>query len=256
MSLQKEVVFGDDGNTLDEATAAEETEEQVVPAEEAEAEAEAEVAATPATAEKKYRIGDQWFETQEQALAYAQSQQTQHDAADAYRQGIRDALASAPASETVTSTPKKPKFDAEKFYTDPEAALSEFATQVKSETLSEFNQTQATRDADERVWRSFTDRHPDLTEFREEITALASRIPAEVQSVMRTKGEAAAYDFVATKYKAQVERQASIFKPRRELKPQASQPAGGKVETVTPKAAPKKASTFAEELRMLRRKRQ
>lgn len=259
MNVQKEVVFGDDGMAIEEREAPvnPEGDEQI---EEINPEDDGPDDPAPAVVPKaadgqKYKIGDKYFATMQEALAYAESQQAQVDATDAYRQGIRDALAqtAAPASAPA---PEPEKLNTEELYTDPEAFLKKYGERIKSETLNQINSVQAQTEADNRVWREFCDRHPELVDFREEITSLVARIQPEVAAVGRTKGQPAAYDFVATKFKAQVERQASILKPKRELRNGASSnPTGANAERVTPKAPPKKASTMREQMLSMRKGR-
>jgi hypothetical protein len=251
-TVQRERVFGANGETIEDNVVDEPVDE--VPEEVVE-EAEEEAPAPAATASHKYRIGDKTFATQDEALTYAQSQVVQQEAADAYRQGMRDALSSQPVTESVTQTPQD-DFNAEEIYTDPAGFLKKYGERIKSETLQQINQTQASREADDRVWREFTDRHPDLAEFREEIAGLAGKHQPEVHAVARTKGQPAAYDYVATKFKAQVTRQAEALRPKRAL-PNTSGggAAGGKVETVTSKKPAEKALSFSEQIRTLRRRR-
>lgn len=253
MNVQKEVVFGDDGMEISAADVNPEVAEQ---AEEVSPEVDETPAPAAAAEVGKYKIGDKFFATMQEALAYAESQEAQVSAADAYRQGMRDALASQPVPQSAAAIPEPEELNAEELYTNPDAYLRKRDERIKTEVLNQINSKQVQEEADARVWREFTDRHPELVEFREEITALAGRIQPEIAAVSRTKGQPAAYDFVATKFKAQVERQASVLKPKRELRNGAqSNPTGGKVETVTPKAPPKKASTMREQMLSIRKGR-
>lgn len=203
----------------------------------------------------KYRIGDKTFATQAEALSYAEGQVASTTEVDAYRQVLREAIAQVPRQESVTPA-QKPAMNTEELYTNPEEFLTKFAKQVKTETLSEFNQSQAQLDADNRVWSDFSTRHPDLTDFRQEITELVGRIQPEVQAVGRSKGSVAAYDYVATKFKAHIERINAALKPRRELKNgSGGAPAGGKVQTVMPKSTEKKPLSMAEQIRSLKKRR-
>lgn len=247
----KERVFGDDGATVEEIAAPVEATEEAAPEAEAEA-VEAAPAAEPEVG--KYRIGDKTFATQAEALAYAEAQIQPNAEIDAYRQVLREAVSAVPRHETVMPPPQ-PEFNAEELYTDPEKFLKRFETKIKSETLEQVNQVQATKEQDERVWREFTDRHPELADFRSEITATATQNATEVQAVMRTKGPNAAYDYVATKYKAAVERQAAALRPKRALPNTNSAPvAGSRVEKVMPQAAAKKPLSFADQLRSIRKR--
>jgi hypothetical protein len=253
----KERVFGDDGNTVEEVT------QHVPPAqqppdpdENQDPDPDLVSEAAPAVTNEvaKYRIGDKTFATQAEALAYAESQVQPSAEIDAYRQVLREAVSAIPRAETVMPAPQ-PTLNAEELYTDPENFLKKFETKIKTETLDQIDRVQATREQDERVWREFCDRHPELADFREDITALAARNAAEVQAVIKTKGQSAAYDYVATKYRAQVERAAAALRPKRALPNSGgSAPAGTRVEKVTPKQAEKKPLSFAEQLRSIRKR--
>lgn len=250
---ETERVFDESGNVV---------EENVIeaPADEAPDEVAEEAPAPAASASggtHKYRIGDKTFATQAEALAYAESVEQQTSEVDAYRQVLREAIAQTPRAPAPEETSHSNELNAEEIYTDPQTFLKRFEAKIKTETLAQVNQQQALIDQDNRVWREFTERHPDLADFREDITALASRIAPEVGSIARGKGQAAAYDYVATKFKAQVERLSSAIRPKRELRNtvQASAGASGG-QNVTPKAPPKKALSFSEQIRQMKKGRQ
>lgn len=244
---QKERVFGIDGNTV------EEPETETAELAEAEPEAAVEPEAEPKEEPGKWRIGDKTFATQAEALTYAESQVQSASELDAYRQVLRETLSAVPRAQNVTQEVPQDDFNAEEIYTNPAEFLRKYGERIKTETLAQMQQSQASVEADNRIWREFTDRHPDLTEFRDEITALASRIQPEVHAIAQTKGQASAYDYVATKFKAHVMRLNSALGPKRTLKQAATPtPTGSPAQSVTPKATAKKPLSMAEQIRQIR----
>ncbi len=240
---KKEVVFDEGGQTVEETEVIEQEQPEAVadPEENQDPDPDLVSEAAPADAGHKYRIGDKTFATQAEAWAYAEAGSQSNSEVDAYRQVLREVVAGVPRAEPVTQPVEE---NAEEIFTNT------------AEFLSTINQSQASKDADQRVWLEFQTRHPELADFREEITNLAGRMQPEVQAVAKTKGQSAAYDYVATKFKAQVERQAAVLRPKRALSNTSGGPvAGGKVETVTSKMPPKKASTMADEIRNMRKGR-
>jgi hypothetical protein len=248
----KERVFDERGETVEEveAEAPEQQVEDVDPDENQDPDPKRVSEAAP---QHKYRIGDKTFATQAEALQYAESQVQTASEVDALRQVVREAVSNVPRTENVTQQEEE---DPNEIFTNPKEYLRKRDERIKNEVLQTFNRSQAQADADNRVWTEFRERHPDLSDFREEITGLAARIQPEVQAVAKTKGQVAAYDYVATKYKAQVERQAQALRPKRAL-PNSSTgaAAGGRVESVTPKQTQKKPSTMTEQIRMMRKGR-
>lgn len=213
----------------------------------------------PAEQPAKYRIGDKEFATQEEAIAFAQSHlttiETERQVAEAYRQGLREALSQVkPAAETVT--PQKPAISAEELYTNPEEFLTKFAKQIKEETRAELDQVTSIRDESNHIWNEFTQRHPMLADFRGDVEDYVQKNLVTVQSVIATKGRPAAYDYVATQLKARAAAIAAAGKPAREL------PNGGTVAaptakqtTVTKKPAEQKPVSMADAIRNLRKRR-
>lgn len=250
---QRERVFGTDGNTIEEVVA-EEVPEEVVEETEAVEETETPPAA-PAAAAHKYRIGDKTFATQAEAITYAEGQVGAGTEVDAYRQALREVISQVPRSPVVTPvTPVEE--NADEIYTNPAEYLRKRDDRIKAEVLQQVNQQTAVTEADNRIWHEFSDRHPDLSDFREEIASLVGKIQPEVQAIGRTKGQAAAYDYVATKFKVHAERINAALKPKRALPNGAGGgAAGGKVETVTPKPDAKKPLSFSEQVRNLRKGR-
>lgn len=256
---KKEAVFDENGQTIEEIVTAPEE-----PAQEefAETPAETETPAPQLKGDGKYRIGDRYFQTQDEALAYAQSQvsalETEQQIADAYRQGMREALLANPqtAQEVTPQVTKQSEFDTEELYTNPQAFLDKYATKIKSETRAELEQRDNLRTASDQIWHEFMQRHPMLADFRREVEDFANANQNEVRAVIATKGRPAGYDYVATKIKARFEAYANAVKPKREL-PNNTQGASpsSKAAGVTPKAEAKKPLSFAEQVRSLKKQR-
>lgn len=242
---KKEVIFDESGQTIGEVEASDQIED---------------IDSTEETTEAphKYRIGDKTFATQEEALAYAQSQvsalETETQLADAYRQGLKDALKQPVTTETVT--PPQDDFDTEELYTNPKSFLDKFAQKIKTEARTEIEQKEAIRSESDQIWREFTERHPSLADFRSEVEDLVNQNLTEVRAVIGTKGRPAGYDYVATKLRSRFEAYANAVKPKREL----SNSGGGasptqKIVSVTSKKEDKKVLSFAEQIRSIRKRR-
>lgn len=220
-------------------------------------------AAADESSQKKYRIGDQEFANQDEALAYAQSHvvtlETETQVADAYRQGLRDALANPqipPQNVTPPAAPPKSDIDPQEMYTNPEAFLQKYAQKIKNDTLGELNANQSLKAQSDSIWSEFTQRHPELAEFRTEVEQYVQNDTQAVRAVIATKGRPASYDYIATKIKSRFEAYATAVKPKRELPNNGggASPAGG-IETVTPKTPSKKPLSFSEQVASIRKRR-
>ena len=206
----------------------------------------------------KYRIGDKVFATQEEALAYAQTQvEVNPDldkVNDAYRRGIMDAASLSPQPQNIT--PEIPESNInEEYYTNPQAYHEKLRHSIKQETLDEIRQQETLKEQSNQIWREFSERHPDLADFRNEVEQFVGQNTGTVRSIIQSKGRATSYDWVALKLRAQFENYANALKPKRVL------PNGGTVTTpsskatnVTPKPANKKPLSFVEQIRSIRAK--
>ena len=260
-TVRTERTFDENGNTIEEVVADAEGEgAETADVHDADVNQENEGDASAAP-QPKFRIGDREFATQDEALAYAQSQittlSTEAQVADAYRQGIRDATApnGVPAT-TVTPAAEVPKFNTEELYTNPQEFLAKYARQIKEEAAADISKTLTVKEQSEQIWREFTDRHPSLADFRAETEGFVEQNQAEVRAIIATKGRDAGYDFVATKLKSRFERYGAAVKPQRNLPNTgtASTP-NSRGATVTPKTGAKKPLSFAEQIRSLRKGR-
>lgn len=260
-NARREVVFDENGQTVEVVEAPEEsgapiTEESDPVAEAARAEA---AAAAPAA---KYRIGDREFTTSDEAIAYAQSQVstlgTEIQVADAYRQGIRDAIANPSGNApgvTAPAVPPPPVLNTEELYTNPQEFLRKYGEGIKNEVLSTAQQQQNMRQQSDNIWGEFVQRHPEMSEFRGEVESFVQNDQANVRAIIQTKGRPASYDFIATKLKSRFEAYANAMKPKRDL------PNTGVATTpnargtvVTPPATIKKPLSFSEQVRSMRKR--
>ncbi len=271
--VKKELVFGDNGQVIDEAAVGDETEviEETDEIDEVEASAEgdeteeteqtAEEIAAAATTNKdktklKYRIGDKFFATLEEAQAYAtQSETAPNVELDAYRQGILDGKTGNAPAQNVT-TPENGAID-EEYYSNPAEFLRKRDERLKNETVQTVQQTLQQQQYAEQVWNEFSNRHPDLADFREEVDGLALKNKDGLQAVVRSKGRNAGLDFLAVQVKAHFQRIADATKKRKALpNGGAGASPSGTRQSVTPKNTPKKILSMAEQIRSIKRVRQ
>lgn len=255
---KKTAVFDESGNTVEEF----ETQPEETAIEETEDQTETEETETPAAEPGKYRIGDKTFDTQEEALAYATSQvsaiDTENQIADAYRQGLLDAQnkRGLQAQNVTPQENQEPELNADELYTNPQAFLEKYANKIKTETRAEIDQRDNLKAESDRIWREFSDRHPALADFRQEVEDFVSKNVTDVRAIISTKGRPASYDFIATKIKSRFQAYANAMKPKRELSNAKSDASpSSKAASVTPKPDPKKALSFADQLRTMRKKR-
>lgn len=262
-TTQREVVFDEQGQTVEIVETAAETEvpETHEAPEQVEAQAQAPAQATT-KGTGKYRIGERLFETQEAALDYAQSQvsalETEQQIANAYSQGLRDAqpVPGVQPHSVTPLPPPPPELNTEELYTNPQQFLDKFANKIKNETRAESDHRQLMRDQSEQIWSEFTNRHPMLADFRTEVENFTSANQQEVRAIIATKGRPAGYDYVATKLKSRFETYSNAIKPTRELpNTVAPTPAPSRADGVTPPAVPKKGLSFADQIRSIRKRR-
>lgn len=237
----KEEVFDENGQTVHEVSAGTSEAQQ------------SEQDAKPSTGEK-YRIGDKEFATQKEALTYAQQLEADHQVANAYQQGLRDALTQTqPVPQSVT--PEEPYVNTDELYTNPTEFLQKFATKIKTETQAELDRKDQIRDQSNKIWNEFVERHPMLADFRNEVEDFVQKNQTDVRSLISAKGKSAGYDFIATKLKSRFSSYASALSPRRELPNVGTMGAPNlAVSNVTPIEEPKKTLSMYEQIRKIRRR--
>lgn len=247
-----ERVFDETGQTIEETQAAPTpVSTPEVPIEEP----ALEQAQTPQAAPVKYRIGDREFATQDEALAYADSQM---QVTDAYQQGLRDAAYSQPTqSQSVTPQPQAaPDLDPQELYTNPQEFLRKYGQNIKGQTVAEIQQQNALRDQSDQIWREFSHRHPELADFRTEVENFVHGNQRDVRGIITTKGRDASYDFIALKLKSKFESYANAVKPQRALPNSGSTVTPTtKATSVTPKAPENKPLSFSEQIRKIKAQR-
>lgn len=219
----------------------------------------------------KYVIGDKTFATQAEALAYAQQNLTtlerEREITDAYRQGLIDAQQQSGAS--TLQNPQEPAeddlladFSDDEFYSNPKEVLKKVVARTKEQTLAEQQRLNAQRDQDAQVWAEFTAAHPEMADYRAEVTDFVRANAQSVAAIANTKGSTAAYAFVAGKLKEQFSRYAKALGERKVLtrggtpSPSGQSAAGtGSGGSVTPKGGAKKPLSMAEQIRSIRKGR-
>lgn len=266
MPGRKTVTFGDNGETISEgeeqdapvAGEEEEVEEEAPEGEEPDEGTEGEEGEAPEgdeegeepppVAQGKYRIGDKYFKTEKEALAYANGEQSTPNPLDAYRQGVQDVLSRAAEPESVTPQDDD-DFDEEAYYADPKKYLREREQKVIAKATQTISQQQAEAQTANQVWNEFSNRHPDLAEFRAEVEAFVAQNKDSVIGVIKKDGRPAGYDYIALKMKSNFQRYADAAKPKRELKNKAggASPTGTR-SGVTPKPKAEKTLSFAEQV--------
>lgn len=203
------------------------------------------------------RIGDKTFATQAEAFAYAQAELARQNnelaIAEAYRAGIADA--SMPM-HNAPQAPAQPQDDPEwetKFYADPKRTLHEFATKIREEVKKEVTGEVEMRTEEQKLWAQFYQRHPDLEGFQEDAQAMLTKHDAELKALVRTKGQTAAFDYLAQKTRAKFQEYIERAKPRRTLPNTSAAPSPGTQTSVTPAAKPKPKVDFISQIRSLRK---
>lgn len=256
-NTRKENVFGHEGETVEEIQA---TDDQ--PQEQAEETEQQENESQETNAPRKFRIGDQEFDTQEQALEYATSKvatlENDRLADAAYRQGVQDALSQGvnPGESVTQEAPQAPAVNVEEFYTDPQGFLSKFAKHIEEKTLNQVDKRDSLKSENDRIWREFSERHPVLAEYRKEVEAFVNEHDTEVRATMAARGKHAAYDYVATKLKSRFESYARALNPKRELPNSKNTVVPSRPSVrVTQNANEKKPLSFSEQLKSIRKGR-
>ena len=211
----------------------------------------------------KFRIGDREFATEAEALAFATSEIDTRDrdlqAADAYRQGLRDALAQqGGATASVTpAAPAAPALNHEELYTKPDEYLAKRDAMIEQRVLATVNQTQSLKTQSDNIWREFTDRHPEMADFRNEVETFVQANTTDVRSIISTKGRPASYDFIATKLKSRFKDYSAALQTKRALPNTGAgaSPTEKAPGSVTPAPDAKKPLSFSEQIRSIRKRR-
>lgn len=161
----------------------------------------------PAVEEKKEEIliDGKVFTSEREAIKYAQKLSEEKQLAEAYNQGIRDSLqATLPVQQEVVP---EDNFEQE-FYTDPKKTLKKVKEEAKHEAL-EAVRAEQTREAQ---WTTFLSRYPDI-ERRDAELILQTNMDVFGKLTDTDK----AMQLLATKTRAEYQRIADKFLPKKEL---------------------------------------
>lgn len=215
-------------------------------------------AAAPATPKPpaKFRIGDQEFATQEEALAYADQITRDGYAQRQLLQNLQAPPAAPAPSVTPPAPAAAPALNYDELFQNPQAFLQKYGQEVYNRVMSDVQRAEATRTQSDAIWREFSDRHPALSEFRADVEGFVNQNMEQVRSIIQTKGRPASYDFIATKLRSDWERRANVLKPSRELPNTrvTSTPGTRSAAPVTPEVPAKKPQTMREQINSIRKR--
>lgn len=256
----QENTFDEKGNTIaggegEGETVVDETDDDAG----GEGEGEGDGTATAAGDKAKYRIGDQEFNSLAEAQAYATQQVQTGDENAAYRRLVQDIITAKPGSGEVTPpAAAAPTIDEEKLWANPTEFLQNFANDIKKQTTQEMAQslhaTRVQQQNDDAIFAEFTNRHPDLADFRTEVEQYTAQNRQTVGNLANTKGRTAAYDYVALNLRDKFAKYADATKPRRVLKNGAGNAApAGRGTSVTPPGKKNKPLSLAEQIRTIKK---
>lgn len=257
---RRTATFDGAGNEVDESLA-HEMEDIEAPAGDEPSEADPideDIDAADEPPQGKYKIGDKFFATQEEAYAYAQAKIEEDDRiANAYRQGTQDILQTFPHAQSVTPpvAPPEDDFNEEEYYADPKGFLKKHGERVANDVINTIHRQQSVKEASDTIWREFTEKHPELADYRADVEAYVEQNTTAIQGVFAAKGKDAGYNHLAVQMKAKFARYAAALKPSRALpNNRTSQPAAN-ASGVTPKKPAAKPLSFSEQIRSIKKKR-
>lgn len=200
---------------------------------------------SPAPVARKIKIGEREFDSESDAIKYAEELERKTEAAELYNQGVRDALAANTRPAEATPEPED-NFE-ERFYANPKEALKEVQSRARDEAVS-LIRAENKREA---LWNQFLSENPDIR--RKD----AERILAEnAETIGRMTDTIKAMKALAQKTRAEYEEIRDLGKPRTELLNKQNQglsPSGGAPKRVTPKENNSAPLSFTEELKRLKR---
>ncbi len=226
-----------------EAEAAEEVTEVAASAEEPQA-----TAAVSEEPETLIKIGEKTFKTQAEAVAYAETLESEKFQSDAYAQGLRDAMdrVGAPAQAAAPPPPEE-DFDSQ-FYANPKEYLTKVKEQAKSEAIAIVSATQNR----EKLWGDFFREYPDLDGQRQMCEMVLNQ-NWEVLGKMTDLPKA--MKILAQKTRAIFEGYIEKSKPRTQLaSAPVRTPAGAPKPSVTPAVKKDEPLDFASQMRSLRKR--
>lgn len=176
------------------------------------------------------------FATQEEAFQYLQTK-NEEELAKAYHLGQQEASKlpqghSQQEQETPTET--EDDFDEEEFYTNPKEALKKYGEKIYNKAVTDVQKNLTQKEIEAQTWNKFTELHPDLADFQEDVDSVASKHAKEIQILLQTKDEKAAMDFVARKTRAKFQAWAEKLHPTTEMPRTNARTSSGTPQSVTP----------------------
>ena len=193
------------------------------------------------------------FRTQAEALKHQQKLVRDAELAAAVAQAEANAFRQMPSyapQQQQQQAPDPAQWESD-FYADPRKAIDSVVQTMEQK----FQAKQAAEREDERIWRNFTDAHPELAGFQKEIIDIVQAEPQLFQTLSRTRGEKAALDLAASKMKSKLDSYYEAKKPKRDLGSGKSvtPPAGH--ASVTRKVQEEKPMSLKEQMAKLNEKR-
>lgn len=210
-------------------------------------------------AQSVVEIDGKTFATEKDAYTYLRSTydrvKTEQLIQEAKLEGMQSAFQYIPQSHQPTPVIEEPSVDIDKFYADPTGYMAERERQIEQKLLSKLSATQQAQARDEAVWNDFATKYPDLSMFKDDVTAMAMQ-HRDVVSALGKSSPAKAMEFVATKLREKFDSYHEARKPTRTLPNSgaSASPSGNKAVT-TAKKSPEVNDTldFAAQLRSIRK---
>jgi len=180
-----------------------------------------EVEAAPA--EGTFDFDGQKFASEKDAFEYLQGQhgnlKTEQMLDQARLQGMQDAYSNIPSLPLETPAPLAPvdpAADMDKFYENPAEYLQNMKKQMKTDLDADWNNRQAAVAKDAEVWNNFTNKYPDLADFRDEVESIAT-VHGDTIKALAARDAGKAMEFVALKTREKFQRYAEAMKPTKVL---------------------------------------
>lgn len=200
---------------------------------------------------EKIRIGDRTFDSQKEAWSYAEELERQRLAADAYRQGIQDALQRDNPQAQNEPPPPEENFE-EKFYADPKKFLDEYGQKIRDNVTREVLGQVEKQSKVTKLWEQFYNENPDLQSQRALVQAILQQ---EWDTLGHMPDHGKALKLLAEKTRGELNKYFEQLKPRQELpNTKAGASPGGQVTTTRPQVD-KKPLDFLSQVRHLQDKR-
>lgn len=193
------------------------------------------------------KIGEREFETQEEAIKYAEQLESERLVAEAYNQGIRDHINATQAPAQVPPQ-EEDKFE-EEFYSNPKETLKKIEDRATQRALS-LVQAESRREG---LWNKFFSKYPDLEGHR---WLCETTLERRKDIILNIKDEERAMKVLATETRKIFQDYNERTKPATELKKQGGQAVSagsGTAPGVTPAKKESRPLTLSEQLRSLKK---